>query len=751
MKYINFMKGHKKFLAFTVLEILFFAFLLVKSIHPAYSTTVVLDNITGADGKGYAELPYGAYEVQINYEFLKDIEFVGMDFYMNPQFAPYMFQYSGLQIELGESSLTTLCWSKAFWDTETVEFGIRGYTDADAVRLSSVTFNEKISYRIVYVLTALALLMLFNFVVYYFFMKENSKNKNTVLGIAAITILSSLPFISDYMYDGHDLMFHMNRIVSMALGIREGNWRIYIQSHMLNGYGYATPIFYPQLFLYIPALLYSMYVPLYKCYYIYVISVNAATCIIAWYSFGKVAKNRKTAFTACAMYCLSIYRLMNVYARAAVGEYTAMAFFPLVLYGFYSLYIKAEDKINYKDTLPIIFGLSGIIQCHILSVEIIAQYIVVFVLVFARKTFRKKRFMALAMAAIVTFLLNIGVIYILFAGMKMNILLHHISASNIQADALTPAQIFGLFGHTIGTSNDSGTAYDMPFTPGIAILTVCVIMLWFVINSKRYSKKAADKDVRNGKIVLAFFAFSILLASQLFPWDGIGMKHFGAKLENILSVIQFPWRYMSMAAAIGSFACVILLNMIMEIKSEKTGSVMCAFFTVLILVPALHFYTDYVYSSETISMYSEQDCDSMAIGMYEYFPEGASIDRIEDGSDYMPEYDSEKISVENYNYSAGITRMDVVNDGDENTIIVPILNYSGYRAYDEMTMQELPIVNGLFDRVAVIIPKEYTGTVCICYEAPAGWKIAEAGSIIILLGLVGTCIYQKRKNIKNNS
>ena len=67
------------------------------------------------------------------------------------------------------------------------------------------------------------------------------------------------------------MTFHIARIAEIAEGIKAGNWLIKIQPDMINGYGYATPLFYPQLFLYIPALLYVIGFPLHTSYQIFIV------------------------------------------------------------------------------------------------------------------------------------------------------------------------------------------------------------------------------------------------------------------------------------------------------------------------------------------------------------------------------------------------------------------------------------------------------------------------------------------------
>ncbi|CDD66084.1 uncharacterized protein BN803_00305 [Firmicutes bacterium CAG:882] len=73
----------------------------------------------------------------------------------------------------------------------------------------------------------------------------------------------------------------------------------------------------------------------------------------------KNCKKRRITFIACLIYCMSMYRLINIYVRAAVGEYTAMTFLPFVLYGLYRIYEKYQEKLEFADVLPLVFGVTG--------------------------------------------------------------------------------------------------------------------------------------------------------------------------------------------------------------------------------------------------------------------------------------------------------------------------------------------------------------------------------------------------------
>ena len=131
----------------------------------------------------------------------------------------------------------------------------------------------------------------------------------------AVTVFSSLPMIYRYLIVGHDLTFHIARIAEIAEGIKAGNWLIKIQPDMINGYGYATPLFYPQLFLYIPALLYVIGFPLHTSYQIFIVLINFGTCLISYVSLVKICKNKNLAFIGSFLYVLAPYRLRIVCSR----------------------------------------------------------------------------------------------------------------------------------------------------------------------------------------------------------------------------------------------------------------------------------------------------------------------------------------------------------------------------------------------------------------------------------------------------
>ena len=187
-------------------------------------------------------------------------------------------------------------------------------------------------------------------------------------------LLACLPLFSNYLYFGHDLEFHMQRIAAMAAELSYGQFPVRLTTTTLNGYGYASPLCYCELFLLLPALLYNLWLPLRTCYQVYLFAVTLATCLIAYFSFAKITASRRLGLLGALLYTLSAHRLTCVYTRAAVGEFTAMAFFPLVLLGLYGIY--TSDRPRFGDWLPMALGMAAMVQSHLLSCELTALLLI---------------------------------------------------------------------------------------------------------------------------------------------------------------------------------------------------------------------------------------------------------------------------------------------------------------------------------------------------------------------------------------
>ena len=289
------------------------------------------------------------------------------------------------------------------------------------------------------------------------------------LALAGITLLACLPLFSNYLYFGHDMDYHLQRISAMAAELSYGQFPVRFTTTTLNGYGYANPLCYCELFLLLPALLYNLWLPLRTCYQIYLFAVTLATCAIAYYSFAKIAASRRLGLLGALLYTLSCYRLVCVYTRAAAGEFTAMAFFPLVLAGLYGIYTR--DKPRFADWLPMSLGMAAMVQSHLLSCELTALLLILFCLLRLRKTLRPARLLAWVKAALLAVGLSAWYLFPFFISIRSIPFLVNRSdlVGKLQKHGLYAVQLFSFFG-TAGGSSAEGTTHDMALTPGLPLL-----------------------------------------------------------------------------------------------------------------------------------------------------------------------------------------------------------------------------------------------------------------------------------------
>ena len=402
-------------------------------------------------------LPSGAYEVTVRYFSCQTPDaptFNMLNAAGSLTFAsersPAAVTFDALRLDDCHRSLTTRLW---------VGFGARMQDltatvtyDQGQLYIYSITLTEQPIYRAARLLCFLvlfaaadaALLLLFAHVG-----ERGAARRRALrlpLALAGIALLACLPLFSNYLYFGHDLEFHMQRIAAMAAELSYGQFPVRLTTTTLNGYGYASPLCYCELFLLLPALLYNLWLPLRTCYQVYLFAVTLATCLIAYFSFAKITASRRLGLLGALLYTLSAYRLTCVYTRAAVGEFTAMAFFPLVLLGLYGIY--TSDRPRFGDWLPMALGMAAMVQSHLLSCELTALLLILFCLLRLRETLRPARLLAWVKAALLAVGLSAWYLFPFFISTRSIPFLVNRSdlVGKLQKHGLYAVQLFSFFG-----------------------------------------------------------------------------------------------------------------------------------------------------------------------------------------------------------------------------------------------------------------------------------------------------------------
>lgn len=290
-------------------------------------------------------------------------------------------------------------------------------------------FRETFTYRM---LQIFAVLFVIDGVLLVFWNRERlgsllKKNIYIVMGLLAIFGISALPALMNCMVNGHDIEFHLSRIVGLAEGLETGQIPVRIQPGWCNDYGYAVSVFYGDILLYLPAMLYLLGVPLLYTYHIYLILIHLGTVGIAYYSYCRLCDDKYIGLFCTALTCLSVNRILNVYTRAAVGEYSAYMFFPLVIVGMKEI-LSEEGRPSQKTGgwnawMLLGIGMTAILQTHILSFEMVCMILGIAVLFQIKRILHPENLWKMARAIALAIGMSAGFIvpFLDYAGQELNI------------------------------------------------------------------------------------------------------------------------------------------------------------------------------------------------------------------------------------------------------------------------------------------------------------------------------------------
>lgn len=696
-------------------------------------------------GTGLFDLRQGMYEVSVDYESLLYNTEVGgncedktgtLQIFRTKKTEDKLC-YNELQFRDGHTHQRTRLWIRNIGGEQGLQLMVNFYGVGE-LRVDKILIRELTAWRLMKLLGWLVLFLLVDAVYIYFFVSRKASNKTAAAILLFAVFFASLPLMTDSLFRGHDLDFHLNRIIALANGLEAGHLFVPIQTEVLNGYGYASPLFYSQLFLYLPAILYNLAVPAQVCYQIYAILVNIATCLIAYYSFKGLVRDNKIAAAGALIYLLSAYRITNLYVRAAVGEYTAMAFYPLIVYGFVRVYTTEETKLGIRDYLPIVLGLSGLIESHVLSCELAAMFIAVVCLVNYRKTFVPKRFITLAKAAVLTLCVNMAFILPFIQSMQMDIRVNDDPVNQIQVQGTYLQQVFSVFQVSLGDSR-IGMNYEMSLSLGISLIMGLVIFAACCSMQNEWRTRKSS-TVKVGVLCTVFTVVCIVLSLRIFPWDSI--ENFSKLLAKVLCIVQFPWRYLSMATVFAAVVTVIGLYVVKEIKSARMMQFLCGMLCLTAVFTNSLYMANFTDVSGIERVYGDADVEK-AVSGGEYI----LSDTIEGNLRWRRvNADPKFVTVSDYAYQGGVTTFDCVNIADtEMAVEIPLMNYDNYYACDMVTGESIGIMNGTDNRVSLAIPAGFDSSIKVVYRFPLLWKLSYAVSFITVLLTVAAVVLDRRK------
>lgn len=554
--------------------------------------------------------------------------------------------------------------------------------------------------------------------------RKDEKKRRTLgcwLCLAGIAALACAPVFTDGGgLWGDDCIFHLSRIEGIAQGLREGQFPVRIYSIAKDGYGYASSLFYGELLLYFPAVLRLLGVSVQGAYHAYIIGIMALTVGIAFYSMQQIFKDNKIALLGTALYTWAPYHLHNVYIRAAVGEYTAQAFLPLIPAALCLLYSKKFPTKQQAHTawiqLMVAFGM--LVQAHILSLELTAMVCMVFCLLRFRRTFSGRVFATWLKAAGAVVLLNFWFLVPFLTqaiGGRYKVLQESslADAFDIQRGALHLVDFLAVNQEALGL--------------GTEFLVGAAAFMWV-----SYTVKDAQKEheKRIGLWALGIGVVASLISTVFFPWGDLKVL---PVLGKILLKTQFAWRFLTIATV--AFMLVSCCAVVC-LRKEKTGQLLAGAMACLSLIGILQFYRDYLPTMRTEyvggrgELIYANDFSNEA-WLYDglYLPKELRENR--DGFENLEAVTT--VEVSEITQRKGVTSMTYTETtGQDQHAELPLVYYPGY------TVLEGPgtifkTVNGL---VGVTVPANYSGTIRVAFREPKRWLLADGVSAVTAAGLL---------------
>ncbi|MBD5522412.1 MAG: hypothetical protein HDR03_14515 [Lachnospiraceae bacterium] len=577
----------------------------------------------------------------------------------------------------------------------------------------------------------IAVFLLLNLAGYYLYNrhKENPIPQDKLVDaciIIGVALLATSPMFSTYLYNGDDLCYHLARMEGIKDGILDGQVPVIIMPDALKGNGYLNAM-YPYLFLYIGAFLRICRVSIALSYKVVIFLSNLGAALCAYYAFRSMTSSRRSVILAVVLYTLMPYRFTNIFSRGDLGETLALTFWPLVVAGVYHIMLGERKKWFY-----LVLGFSGVLQSHILSATFVVGFCVIAGLVFIVNIWNEKRYIEIGKAAGMSILLNLWfIVPFLFYYFQGDLGTGILRWSNYFEQSINPSN----FTQSISLYN------KQYFSLGLPLIGCLGIAVLYIVCER--TKKHTKMD--------GYLAFLVVMGCMLaymstgyFPSMEMCKNEF---FKSVLTMLQFPWRFLG-----PSCACILFAGGIWLSKSELLKPYRNLIFALLIglnlltiqTVPTDNIHMPYDSSAATASKGHDS---KMAANIGIFYPHEWRLNGIEDERlvTSVIVSDLSHVNVSDYNKKGTKVNAVYTADTDGTYIELPVLNYAGYRAYDE-NGNKMKIVDGDHNRIRLMLTgdgKEHR--IYVRFGPVAGFVIADVVSALTIAGIVYLYLKRNRK------
>ena len=532
----------------------------------------------------------------------------------------------------------------------------------------------------------------------------------------------SFPFFKDLQFIGHDLEFHLLRIEGISSGLDYGSFPVKIYPNYFNNYGYANGIFYPDMFLYFPAILHSLGFRLITSFKIFMFFINFTTIFSIYISIYKISKSKFSGLCGVILYSLSPYRLTDIYPRGALGEILAFIFIPIAILGIYEI-LFGDSKKWYILSI----GFIGVLNSHIISFTLLCGIASIFFIINIKILLsNKERLYNLLIAASISILLSLWFLLPLLEQLLQDkFVVNTINVGgNLANFALKPHEILNSF-------KPSSYIPDWSIIPNKLIVGLLLTILPIACIFLSFRKNIKFNSDKFNYLCLFLGITSLLLCTSIFPWKLV---------EEQFSFIQFSWRFLMFATLFLSIYVSISMNKIIN-KKVYRYIFLCVFliFSLITAYPTLK-------AINSLSPLEGNDITlhNNAVGTGEYVPANTNLDNILNRGEILTSNNS-TLSTNNYTKIGTNLKFDFVSTSNNFYVDVPLLYYRGYKATitdKNNNVYDLNVGKGDNNVLRIYIDRYTKGTINISYAKTPLSRISHIISLITLLIIIVLSLYK---------
>jgi hypothetical protein len=541
---------------------------------------------------------------------------------------------------------------------------------------------------------------------------EGLVDAGVILGAA---LLATTPIMQTYLYNADDLCYHLARLEGLKDGILDGQVipvNILPQGLQNNGYMNAM---YPYLFLYLGAFLRIGRVSLAFSYKVLLFLSNLGSAVCAYVAVKSMVKSRRSVLLAVVLYTLMPYRFTNMLSRGDLGETLALVFWPMVIAGLYHIVMGDRKKWYF-----LVIGFSGALQSHILSVAYVAVVCAVTVLLYCVRIVTEKRYVELIKAAVFTVLLN---------AWYVAPFLYYYYNEDLDKEVLRWS---GYYEQSINLSNmtQSISLYNKQyFSLGLALLGCLGIGVVYLLCEKRGRVSGGDGYLL---YLFALGGIFVFLTTGYFPSRALMANDF---FRNIATMLQFPWRFLGPASACFLFVgavCLARSEFLKPYQNVIAAMLVGLSLLVIITVPTDNNHVPYKNAQSAASKGHETKLGT-SVGLF-YPHEWRLIDATDDKlTTSVVLSDIGDVSVHDFKKEGTKAAVSYTAVSSEAYIELPLQNYRGYRAKDELG-QPVKIEQGEGGRMRFFVNGDGAAhQIYVRYGPVPGFVIADVVSALTII------------------